>query len=135
MSEIKNDRPFKIQGIELISYSIQSHAPQEYSKDFVFNVQQEQKTNAEKRLVIIFTKITIKEPKQQISIVTLEVACGFEFPDFEHIFKMKDGSYLISHELNNNLGRISVATCRGILYSQLRGSYLQNSTLPLLPIE
>ena len=136
MSEIKQEKPFKIQGLELITFSIQPQ-PKEYSKDvFEFNIQQEQKTNADKRLIIIFTSVIIKESGKATSLANLVVACGFEIHSFENIIKRDEGGdYTIPHELNIAISRISVAITRGILYSQLRGSYLHNINLPLLPIE
>lgn len=137
MAEAKQEKPFKIHGIELITFSIQPQSAREYPKDiFEFNIQQEQKTNAERRLIIVFTTITIKETGKDIFLANLQVACGFEISSFEELIKKdKEGNFLIPHDLNIAVNRIAVATTRGILYAQLRGSYLQNSTLPVLPIE
>lgn len=136
MSEIIN-KPFKINGIELISFSLRPQQIKEYPKDiFEFTIQQEQKTNTEKKLIIIFTNITVKESGKEAVLTSLQVACGFEISSFETIIKKnKQGDYLIPHDLNTAISRISIATSRGILYSQLRGSYLQNSILPTIPIE
>ena len=137
MSEAKQDKPFKIQGIELITFSIQPQPAKEDLKDvFEFNIRQENKTNADKRLIIIFTSVTIKESGKEMELANLEVACGFEIYSFESVIKRdKEGDYIIPHVLNIAISRISVAISRGILHSQLRGSYLQDLTLPLLPTE
>ncbi len=137
MDETKQEKAFKIHGIELISFSIQPQQATAYRKDtFEFNIQQEQKTNAEKRLLIVFTTVTIKEAGKDLFLANLQVACGFEIPSFESLVKKdKNGNFLIPHDLNVAISRIAIATTRGILYTQLRGSYLQHSTLPLLSIE
>lgn len=137
MEEVRREDPFKIHGIELIYFSIQPQQAKAYGKGpFEFNIRQEQKTNAEKRLIIVFTTITIKEAGKDMLLANLQVACGFEISSFENIIrKDKEGNFLIPHDLNVAVSRISVATARGILYMQLRGSYLQNTTLPVLPIE
>lgn len=137
MPETSQEKIFKIHGIELISFSIQPQSAREYPKEiFEFNIHQEQKTNAEKKLIIVFTSINIRETGKEISLASLNVACGFEVLAFNEILrKNPQGEYLIPHDLNTSITRISIATTRGILYSQLRGSYLQNSTLPVLPIE
>jgi hypothetical protein len=55
MQEISKKRQYKLHGIELISFSIQPQSPDEYTKEvFKFNIQQEQKTSAEKKVIIIF---------------------------------------------------------------------------------
>lgn len=137
MDEIKQEKAFKIHGIEIVSFSIQPQQATEYRKDiFEFNIQQEQKTNAEKRLLIVFTTVAIKEAGKDSFLANLQVASGFEVPSFESLIKKdKHGNFLIPHDLNVAVSSIAIATTRGILYAQLRGSYLQHSTLPLLPIE
>jgi hypothetical protein len=137
MSGPLQEKAFKIHGIELVSFSIQPLSSREYPKEiFDFNIHQEQKTNAEKKLIIVFTSINIRETGKELSLASLSVACGFKIPLFNEILKQNSkGVYLIPHELNTSITRISIATTRGILYSQLRGSYLQNSTLPVLPGE
>lgn len=137
METVRQEKLYKIHGIELVSFSIQPQQAREYGRDtFEFNIQQEQKTNAEKRLIIVFTTVTIKEVAKDSSLANLQVACGFEIPSFESLVKKdKEGNFLIPHDLNIAVNRIAIATTRGILYAQLRGSYLQNSTLPVLPIE
>lgn len=137
MEKVRQEKLYRIHGIELVSFSIQPQQAREYGKDtFEFNIQQEQKTNSEKRLIIVFTTVTIKEVGTDSSIANLQAACGFEIPSFEEFIKKdKEGNFLIPHDLNIALSRIAIATTRGILYAQLRGSYLQNSTLPILPIE
>lgn len=137
MSEAKQEKPFKIHGIDLIAFSIQPQPAKMISKDvFEFSIRQEQKTNADKRLIIIFSFITIKESGKEVELASLQVGCGFEVASFGNVIKKnKEGDYLIPHELNIALNRISIAVSRGILYSQVRGSYLQDLTLPLVPIE
>jgi hypothetical protein len=121
----------------LISFSIQSRQARQRGRDtFEFNIQQKQKTNAGKRLIILFTTITIKETGQDSPLASLQAACGFEIPAFESLIrKNKEGNFLIPHDLNVSLSRIAIATARGILYARLQGSYLQNSILPVLPVE
>jgi len=137
MGEVRLEKPFKIHGIELISFSIQPQQYREYRKETLeFNIQQEHKTNVEKRLIIVFTTVTIRETEKDMILAQLQVACGYEISPFESLIKKdKDGDFVIPHDLNVAVSRISIATTRGILYTQLRGSYLQNSTLPVLPIE
>jgi hypothetical protein len=137
MSQQKQDINIKIHGIELISFSIQPQPIKTDSKDiFDFDIRQEHKTNAEKKLLIVFTYINIRESGKEILLANLNMACGFEIPFFESIIRRnKEGDYIIPNDLNATINRISIATSRGFLSCQLRGTYLQRSTLPLLPVE
>ncbi len=136
MSAAMQQKQYKVHGIELITFSIQAQQGRDFNKiPLEYNVKQEQKTNPGKELVLVFTSITIRETGNDLALANLEVACGFELQNFETILKQEEaGNYIIPHELNIAINRISIAICRGILYSQLRGSYLQNMNMPLLPI-
>ena len=137
MGESNQENPLRLHGIELISFSIQPKPAKDYSGEiFEFNINQELKTNDKKKLIIAFTTITIRESGKDPSLANLVVACGFEISAFERMLKKNtEGVYLIPHDLNMAISRISIATARGILYGQLRGSYLQSTTLPILLVE
>lgn len=137
MADSSGEKPFRLNGIELISFSILPHDTGAASGEtFEFNIRQEQKTHAEKKLIIIFTAITITGLEKRDVLSSLEVATGFVIPSFDSIISKKSGGeYVIPHELNMAISRISVGTARGVLYSQLRGTYLQQSILPLLDFE
>ncbi len=97
MSEINQERLFKIHGIELVTFSILPQPGKEYPKDvFEFNIRQEQKTNADKRLIIIFTGVTIRGSGKETALANLQVACGFEIMSFESVIKKDEaGNYTI----------------------------------------
>lgn len=137
MAGDKQEKPYKVHGIELISFSIQPQAGRDLTKTAVeFNIKQDQKTNHSKQVVIIFTSISIIESGKNNVLASLETSCGFTLRDFDDLIRKGDkGGYLIPHELNTALNRISLSTSRGILFSELRGYYLQSLILPLLPIE
>lgn len=131
-----SEKPFRVHGIELVAFAIQPQpADARAETTFEFNVQQEHTTNVEKRLIIFFTTITIREPGKEALLARLQVASGFEIPLFEQVIKKEGEGYSIPHELSASMSSIAAATARGVLYSQLRGSYLQHSILPLLPVE
>lgn len=135
--EAKQEKSLKIHGIELIAFSIQPRLAGKYQKDrFEFNIQQELKINPAKRLLIVFTTVTGKEIDKDQTLVNLQVACGFEIPSAGvSVKKDKEGNFTIPRDVQVAAGSIATATTRGILYAQLRGSYLQNAILPLLPTE
>lgn len=131
------EKPFKLQGIELISFLIQPQAGKNLTNAAVeFNIKQEQKTNHAKQLVFIFTSVSIIQSGNNNVLASIKTGCGFTLQDFDNLIRKEEkGGYLIPHELNIALNRISLSTSRGILFSELRGYYLQDMILPLLPIE
>ena len=88
MEEPNPEKPFKLHGIELISFSIHPQPDREYQKgEFEFNINQEQKTNDEKKIIVAFTSVTIRASGKEPILASISVACGFAFPSFGKIFK------------------------------------------------
>jgi hypothetical protein len=130
---------FKLHGIEQLSFSL---APQpsaaigERQVNYEFNIQQEQKTNVEQKLVIVFTTVKVMKPGNAAPLAALTTACGFDISLFDTtVVKAPNEEYLIVNETGSAISRLATGVTRGILYSQLRGSYLQDFILPLLPGE
>jgi len=128
-----------LHGIELLSFSL-SPEPFAGSKEkqvsYEFNVQQQQKTNPDKQLVVVFTTVTVVPSGSTLPLATATVACGFGIPVSERtLTRQTSGEYLISADVGQAVSRAATGITRGILYSQLRGSYLQDCVLPLLPGE
>ncbi|SHN29927.1 hypothetical protein [Chitinophaga sp. CF418] len=130
---------FNLHGIELLSFSLLPEPPagsKEKQLSYEFNVQQEQKTNVDKQLVIVFTTITVIQSGYTLPLATVTAACGFGISSFDGtLTRQTSGEYLISPDIGQAVSRVATGITRGIFYSQLRGSYLQDCILPLLPGE
>lgn len=127
-----------LHGIELLSFSLspEPSAGKEKQVSYEFNVQQEQKTNVDKQLVIVFTTVTVIQSGNTPPLASATVACGFAVPMFEGtLARQTNGEYMIPADIGQAVSRAATGITRGILYSQLRGSYLQDCILPLLPGE
>jgi hypothetical protein len=60
-------------------------------------------------------------------------ACSFEIENFEEIFiKTSVNAYNIPNDVMVTLISLSISTLRGIMFDQLRGTYLHNAFLPIL---
>lgn len=129
---------FHLHGIELLSFSLAPEPSENGEKQvgYVFNVQQEQKTNPDKQLVIVFTTVTVQQSGSSIPLASAMVACGFGVASFAGtLTRQANGEYQIASGIGQAVSRAATGITRGILYSQLRGSYLQDCVLPLLPGE
>jgi hypothetical protein len=138
MNNLKEQFPlFIMQGIELIAFSVLPYSDKYPGKNGVeFSVQQELKINVEKKLLIVFTSIVIKDVSKNVSLATFEIACGYELPSFETMMKKdENGNYIIPHDLNTTIGKISLGTSRGIVFTLLKTTALQDIILPVIPFE
>lgn len=126
-----------LHGIELLSFSLQSELTVGRGEaNYEFNIQQEQKINVDKKSVIVFTTVKVLQPSNTQPLATVTVACGFAVPSFDTTVSLHaSGEYLVQDDYATTIERIATGVTRGVLYSQLRGSYLQDFILPLLPGE
>lgn len=103
------------------------------SSKYVFNIKVETKVLAEDKIVLIFVYVTISEQSSMSEASKLTMICVFELPEYEnHILLQEDGSYFVPPNLDELLRTVSVSTARGILYSELRGTYLSNQIMPVV---
>ena len=134
---MNEDTLFRLHGIELLSFSLTEPPVSDKSiKSFQFNFEQNQKAEREKKLIVNIVTIKINDTKSKAQLAYVKIACGFEIAAFHEV--VKEGSHgeaIIDHALNINLSKIAAATARGVLFSQLKGSYLHRAMLPILPFE
>ena len=103
------------------------------SAKYVFNNKVETKVLAEDKIVLIFVHVIISEPSSMSEAAKLTMICVFELPEYEqHILLQEDGSYFVPPHLDELLRTVSVSTARGILYSELRGTYLNSQIMPVV---
>lgn len=130
---------FNLQGIELLSFSLlpEPSAGRGVGEvTYEFNIQQEQKTNVNKKLVIVFTTVKVMQPGSSQPLAAVTAACGFGIPSFDTTVTIQaSGEYLLQDDYKAAIARTAIGVIRGMLYSLLRGSYLQDFILPLLPGE
>lgn len=98
-----------------------------------FDLRIENTVMAEKNLVIPLVYLTIREEKKPNILASFVVAYLFEIIDFEkHITLTKEKLYHIPELLNSIIHPVAISTTRGIAFSELRGTYLNNSILPIV---
>lgn len=138
MSSKSQQQLYKLINIDLISFALLPKPDHPFSKaDVEFNIRQESQVDKGKELVTVFTLIYFRQSGNEEFMACIEVACVFEVKHLKKLIKkdeVAEGSY-ISNELDRYMNRIAIATARGILYSQLKGTYLHEYIMPLHPIE
>ncbi|MBV7530667.1 hypothetical protein [Chitinophaga sp. sic0106] len=127
---------FHLQGIEILAFSFTEYNIAADVDSIRFDIEQEQKARQEKSLIINIVSIQLLNIKSSAKLAHLKIACGFEVPSFDKAVKQgKQGEAIIDHHLNASLNRISIATARGILFSQLKGTTLHHAIMPILALE
>ena len=90
----------------------------------------------EKNIVYQKVTITLKDYEKKDILSEIVIAVGYVVEDFSIIVKISpEKKFTIPSELDINLRSLSLSTCRGVFYTKLMGSYLQNAILPIINIQ
>jgi len=134
------DKSFNIRlaGIELIekSMALPPQSPVDGS-NYNFNFSVDLKIGPEEKVGIVLTDVTIVSEVNEVKkeVGKFKTVMGFELPDFHKIIKrIDDNIYDVPVELEIILKSAGISTIRGVIFSELRGTYLQSIVLPLIDI-
>lgn len=127
-----------LRSIEIRNISINKPADEFVDvTSLVFNIQIEQRLAPADRLLVVAVTVGIVDPKSQAQHATIGAAFGYVINNYEEIFyKDKEATSNVPAPLAEIVNSLSVGTMRGILFSELKGTYLKNVILPIIdPIQ
>ncbi|HLX90807.1 MAG TPA: hypothetical protein VKR32_03945 [Puia sp.] len=126
---------FKFIGIQINSKSMEPLPPgRQVFNDFNFNVTAGTTVNAENKIVMAMVTVIISEhPGPGPTLATFLISCVFQLEKFDEIIKKDEkGIYTVPPEVDNLFRPVAISTCRGIIFSELRGTYLHNAIMPVV---
>lgn len=126
----KDEFGLNLKGIELLKVQF-NHPEKVIPNDtiFKFDISLEQRYNIEKQL--IFVVVTIKILMDEtLEVGSMKINYIYNLSNFTTL--IKNGKIDIPTEIAQTLNSISISTTRGVLYSELKGTFLHQSILPLI---
>ena len=129
----------KFVGIELLSKAISDPPdPLKQTAYFSFNFLVDIKLDPPNKNAGVLTTVDIlyiKESGEKNNAANFKILCVFELPDFDAVFTKTDNNkYDIPIDMEILLKSAGLSTIRGIIYSEVRGTYLHAAILPLIDI-
>ena len=132
-SETEQMVSFRIKDIELLEFSLnQPLEPLKNQTIFHFNLGLEQKINPEKKTVQVILKIEISQQDKELRLASFSAACTFEVVNLEEYIDKKTSQVNLPENILISFNSITISTVRGIMYSQFKGTFLQNAILPVI---
>jgi hypothetical protein len=133
----KKSYQIKFVAIELISKSISDPPPNLKPQEaFNFNFGADLRVDPEKKIAASISMSNIVLVSNNTEVANFKIICVFELPDFENVFsKVSDTKYDTPIELEIILKSASVSTLRGVIASEVKGTYLQGTVLPLIDMD
>lgn len=123
----------KFTGINIVSKEFKEPPNQQVPQQFLFDIKVEAKVNAPMRLVMPHTYVGIRADNSTEYLAQFTIACYFEIGDFENLIRLNDKKqYVVPRDLDFTLRGAALSTSRGVIFSELRGTYLHNTILPLV---
>jgi len=80
------------------------------------------------------TNIGVKQYDGTEVYARLGVIIAYRVENFNEVFPIEEGKHVILPEVHTLLTSISLSTTRGILFSQLRGTYLHKAIIPVIDL-
>ena len=131
--EVERPLRWAFDGIELTNITLHPKPDANYlGSEFKFDMTIEIKVNAERRLAIAFTKVLVQDSVTEAILADLGAVCAYRIENFEEIFHLDGkGLYQMSDTIRTLINSLSISTCRGVLWAELRGTYLHKAVLPI----
>jgi hypothetical protein len=125
---------YRIRTVEQLKFFIDQKPSDFTGEEFQFDVKAQAKVNSDLHIVFIVVSIITRELGKEHVLSELVTALGFEIEDFEkHIVIDPDaGNFVIPDYLEVAIRTISISTSRGIMFGNLKGSYLHKAILPII---
>lgn len=128
---MKQDISFGIEGIELLEYSIISPSKVFVpNTQFKFDMNVEHRFNIDSKRIFVVVAIDIFIQDTDIKLGNSKISCIYNVLELEKYLVNDKISF--PNEFITTLNSISLSTCRGVLFTLFRGTFLHNAILPIV---
>lgn len=124
----------QLKAIELLNLSLVAPAvPGANLTQFHFNINVESRIDEPNKLVMVIVHLEIKNDNQSQGLGAIAVSCIFEINNFSQVIsKQANGMFSIPTGLVAHMNDIAISTCRGVMFSSFKGTFLHNAVLPII---
>lgn len=129
----KVDIQFQLKRIELVETRITAPVPEKQKvKTFQYNLNVEHRIIPEQKLFLNMVSVDVLGDDQETLLGRVKVAYSFEINNFDDFVTKEKDRANIPEDILSLFNSLSISTTRGIMFSQFRGTYLHNATLPVI---
>lgn len=124
---------FRFTTIQIISKRVAEVQQENLNKKFNYQITVEMRVQAPLKLVIPYVYIKLIIEGSTESVADFVIACGYEIEEFEKfIIPNEKGMFIVPEHFEEFIRPISISTVRGVIYSELRGTYLESAIMPVI---
>lgn len=120
-------------GIELLDFCL-NYPKQQMPAQMVFNfdIKLEHKIPADNNLIAVVVTVDIKDESRTKDLGSLMASCIYDVPDIKDYLDNKLKVPKFPDLFIRTVNSITISTVRGLMFSQFRGTFLQNALLPVI---
>lgn len=128
---------YRLSGIHILAKNVvELSQPFPPTAIFNFNIAVETRVQADARAVMPFVTVILTEVEKGQILASFKAVYAFQVENFVEAIKLNDqGIYAIPPELEVMIRAVAISTTRGIIYSELRGTYLHNAIMPVVMVD
>jgi hypothetical protein len=128
---------YQLRAIELHELTINKPAPgSKPPANFNFDIRMEATVDKPQNLVINNATIKIKSGNNSEVLGSITCACIFSVANFDEVVTMKSETEAeINETFAEELNAISISTTRGVMFSEMKGTFLHYAFLPIIDIQ
>jgi len=123
---------FSLKRIQLLEKSLGIMTRRENDDSFDFDISMKITIDQPKQLSIHMFAVKVKNKTDNRQWASLSIVCIFEIYKFDQVFKTDPTSTGLPQGLLNLLNTVVLGTMRGVMFSEFRGTALDNAILPVL---
>lgn len=127
---------FQLRGVELHQLIINKQMPGvQPPVKFNFDVQIESNVDAVQKVIINAATIGVKGDNQPNLLGSITCICLFSVANYEEVVTMRSETQAeINDAFADTINSITISTARGMMASELRGTYLHFAVLPIIDV-
>ena len=128
---MKQDISFQFETIELLEFSmITPNKEIELKTQYKLDINIEHRFKIEYNRIFVIVSIDIMDENDDTKLSSFKISCVYNVKDLNEF--VDDNKLYLPDEMIAAMNSISLSTCRGILFSSLRGTFLHNVILPII---
>jgi hypothetical protein len=104
--------------------------------NFNFDVQIQANVDAAQKVIINSATINVRGDNEQNSLGSITCVCVFSVANFEEVvYTISETQSEIDDVFADTINSITISTARGMMASELRGTYLHFAFLPIIDVK
>jgi hypothetical protein len=126
---------FQFKNIDIVYKAVAPRPVDFQGGEFSFDINAEASIRTEEQQIFVFVKINVRDAQKPQVLATFTIVNIFQIFNFaEAVTQNEHGLFVIDTELDRYLKSAAISTLRGVIWSELKGSYLHFAVLPVIDV-